>query len=194
MLQLCIVRSRVVLCAHAWYCALTRGIVRSRVVLCAHAWYCALTRGFGDGPFQLVTLEPEKTGLAFFKNVYIYLEKDPTNEFIKPPHVAIAIQSLLMCPAQCTSFNVHFLLQLSTYIVEITAEIELRDAIYCMCLSLNGLVILLALFGPKVYIAILRPEKNNQATVMCEYHRNFEFFHISNLLLQKLFLLMVYFG
>jgi len=37
-----------------------------------------------------------------------------------------------------------------------------------MCLSLNALIILLALFGPKVYIALLRPEKNNQITVMGE--------------------------
>ena len=58
------------------------------------------------------------------------------------------------------------ILQLSSYFVQITSEIELRDAIYCMCLSLNALVILLALFGPKVYIAILRPEKNNQSSVM----------------------------
>ena len=62
----------------------------------------------------------------------------------------------------CTS-NVF---QLSTYFVQITSEIELRDAIYCLCLSLNALIILLAIFGPKVYIALLRPEKNNQKMVM----------------------------
>jgi len=54
----------------------------------------------------------------------------------------------------------------STYVANASTNIVLRDAIYCLGLSLNGLVILFAMFGPKVYIVIFRSEKNNQRMVM----------------------------
>ena len=55
---------------------------------------------------------------------------------------------------------------MSTFIANTQTDIILRDSIYCMGLSLNGLIILFAIFGPKVYIIMFRPAKNNQNAVM----------------------------
>jgi len=57
-------------------------------------------------------------------------------------------------------------MQVSTYIANSSTDLVLRDAIYCLGVVLNSLVILCAMFGPKIYVIVFRPEKNNQETVM----------------------------
>nr|XP_009857999.2 metabotropic glutamate receptor 3-like [Ciona intestinalis] len=76
--------------------------------------------------------------------------------FNEAKHIGFAVYTaLVICIAQ-----------IPTYVVNTSSNIVLRDAIYCLGLSLNGLVILFAMFGPKTYIIIFRPQKNNQTTVM----------------------------
>uniref|UniRef100_H2ZKW4 G-protein coupled receptors family 3 profile domain-containing protein n=1 Tax=Ciona savignyi TaxID=51511 RepID=H2ZKW4_CIOSA len=81
----------------------------------------------------------------------IKVRKVPTG-FNEAKHIGFAVYTaLVICIAQ-----------IPTYLVNTSTNIVLRDAIYCLGNSLNGLIILFAMFGPKIYIIVFRPQKNNQ--------------------------------
>ncbi|XP_076820513.1 metabotropic glutamate receptor 3-like [Clavelina lepadiformis] len=94
--------------------------------------------------------------LVIICSIYaIRIRKVPVG-FNEAKHIGFAVYTTLVI----------WIAQIPTYLTNTAVNLVLRDAIYCLGLSLNGLVILLAIFGPKVYIVIFRPQKNNQDAML----------------------------
>nr|CAB3250913.1 metabotropic glutamate receptor 1-like [Phallusia mammillata] len=94
--------------------------------------------------------------LVLICSVYAFRIRKVPAGFNEAKHIGFAVYTTLVI----------WLAQVSTYLANSSTDVVLRDAIYCLGLSLNGLIILFAMFGPKIYIVMFRPEKNNQRMVM----------------------------
>ena len=125
--------------------------------------------------------------LIIINAVYaIKIRKVPAG-FNEAKHIVFAVYiTLVLWVAQASlafcfiDQSVNYLLcfyknQISTFVANTSTDIVLRDALYCLGVSMNSLVILFAIFGPKIYIIIFRPAKNNEQTVMANSCKFFSF-------------------